>query len=414
MDDSKTIRFQIKQSFENEDPDRFNFIETVDGQQAMRWLCRQSVASMPDLIILDRNMPNLNGDEFIKIIKNDDAWKQIPILFLTTHGEITEVVKGLSQLQADDYLGKPFHPHELVARVKALIRIKQAENEARKLSQQLQVALQQQTESRIKIEALHRLTTDSIEYASLIQKAILPDFECFHNFFSDSFLIWEPRNIVGGDIFLFDTFNDNNECLMMVIDCTGHGVPGAFVTMLVKAIKEQVLTELVLNKKDISPAKILAFFNQNMKSLLKQDQPDSESNAGFDGGIIYYNKKNRRLLFSGAETPLFLVANNEYKVIKGDRHSVGYRKSKIDYEFTDHEINLDDHNQIYLTTDGFLDQNGGHKGFPFGKKKFKEVIKSIYKGPFESQREILLDTINQYQGENERTDDMTMAGIKIK
>jgi DNA-binding response OmpR family regulator len=413
VDDSRTIRFQIKQSFESEDQENFNFTEAEDGHQAFRWLVRQSINTLPDLIILDRNMPNLNGDEFIKIIKDDELWRQIPILFLTTHGEIDEIVKGLSQLQADDYLAKPFNQHELVARVKALIRIKQAENEARKLSEELQVALQEQVKSRKKIEELHRLTTDSIEYASLIQKAILPTQAKLHQFFEDSFVIWQPRNIVGGDIFFFDTFNNNNECLIMVIDCTGHGVPGAFVTMLVKAIKEQILTEISFDKGIISPAKILALFNKKMKVLLKQTHPKSESNVGFDGGVLYYNIKEQKLIFSGAETPIFIIQNDKYKIIKGNRHSIGYKKSDTNYQFTDHQIDINENCCIYITTDGYLDQNGGNKGFPYGKIKFKQLLENHYQKSFTVQQDILLESIYQYQGAYENTDDMTVIGIKF-
>jgi len=138
------------------------------------------------------------------------------------------------------------------------------------------------------VEEINKHTRDSIEYASLIQGALIPDNHVFDRYFNDSFAIWHPKDIVGGDIYLVEEINEN-EVIIMVIDCTGHGVPGAFVTMLVKAVERQ-LTANLNEENVISPAKILSLFNKSIKHLLQQESVDSISNAGFDGGILYYNK----------------------------------------------------------------------------------------------------------------------------
>ena len=200
----------------------------------------------------------------------------------------------------------------------------------------------------------------------------------------------------------------------MVIDCTGHGVPGAFVTMLVKAIERQVNTSILTTKDPVSPAGILSVFNKTMKHLLKQDDENSISNAGFDGGILYYNKKESIIKFAGAQTPLFYIdENRELQTIKGCRHSVGYKKSDASFRFEDHVIEAKKGMQFYLTTDGYLDQNGGSKGFPFGKKRFIKLIEENYTESFADQQEIFLDSLQQYQGDEERNDDVTLVGIKI-
>lgn len=392
----------------------FELVEAEDGLKAVRWLYSRTSKTVPDLIILDRNMPHLTGDEVIRILKSDEIWRQIPILILTTHGEIEEIVKGLSKLKADEYLAKPFSPLELVARAKALIRIKLAENEARRLSEELQKALELQKAAQIKIEAFNKQITDSIEYASLIQQTLIPDNHVFSNYFDDYFTIWLPKDVVGGDIFLFEELNNGEECLLMVIDCTGHGVPGAFVTMLVKAIKEQIATEFQNNQKKISPAEILATFNRRMKRLLKQEDQSSVSNAGFDGGVLHFNKKEKIVTYAGAETPLYLVQNDKYNRIKGDRHSIGYKKSDAGFIFKDHTLDVSKETHIYLTTDGFVDQNGGEKGFPFGRKKFQQLLEENYRLPFTEQREQFINTIERYRGEEEKNDDMTVVGIKIR
>ena len=265
------------------------------------------------------------------------------------------------------------------------------------------------------IETIHRHTKESIEYASLIQSALIPDNQLMSNYFSDYLTIWQPKDVVGGDIYLFEELRDQNECLLMVIDCTGHGVPGAFVTMLVKAIERQIISKIENDRSiDVSPAWILSYFNRTMKKLLQQESQDSISNAGFDGGIIYYNKKEQILKFAGAETPLFYVEDAELKTIKGSRHSIGYKKSKIEYEFKEHVINVKEGMKFYLTTDGYLDQNGGNKGFPFGKKRFLEVIEEYSKEPFIDQKEILLNALTHYQGNEGRNDDITLVAFEIK
>jgi PAS domain S-box-containing protein len=263
-----------------------------------------------------------------------------------------------------------------------------------------------------KIEKIHKHTKESIEFASLIQNALVPQ-EDEINIFKDKFILWEPKDIVGGDIYLFETLRHEDECLLMCIDCTGHGVPGAFVTMIVKAVEREIVSKIKDDENmDVSPAWILTYFNKTIKKLLKQENIDSISNAGFDGGVIYYNKRTQILKFAGAETPLFYV-DDKLNMIKGDRYSVGYKKSDANYEFKDHIIEVEEDMKFYISTDGFLDQNGGERGFPFGKKRFKKLIEESYTLPMQQQKQKFIDTIIQYQQNEERNDDITVIGFEI-
>jgi serine phosphatase RsbU (regulator of sigma subunit) len=270
-------------------------------------------------------------------------------------------------------------------------------------------------EARKGLVATNKHTRESIEYASLIQGALVPNNDTFTNYFHDYFAIWEPKDIVGGDIYLFEELRNGHESLLMVIDCTGHGVPGAFVTMLVKAIERQIIAKINNDLNiDVSPAWILSYFNKTMKKLLQQETQDSISNAGFDGGIIYYNRKKQILKFAGAETPLFYIDDEKLKTIKGNRHSIGYKKSDVHYDFKEHIINVQEGMKFYLTTDGYLDQNGGDKAFPFGKKRFSQVIKENSSKSFSKQKDILINTLQKYQANEERNDDVTLVGFEIK
>ena len=276
------------------------------------------------------------------------------------------------------------------------------------------VDITKQKEIEEEIREIHKLTKDSIEYAALIQHALIPEENLFDRYFNDFFAFWEPKDIVGGDIYLFDELRNDNECLLFVIDCTGHGVPGAFVTMLVKAIERQVGAMIASDPSlEVSPAWILEYFNKTMKKLLKQENKDSISNAGFDGGILYYNKEENIIKFAGAETALFYLEDEELKMIKGNRHSIGYKSSNADYEFKEHIVEIKGNMRFYIATDGYIDQNGGEKGFCFSKSRFKNIILENYKKPFKEQKDIFKEKLLEYQGENIRNDDITLVGFEI-
>ena len=271
----------------------------------------------------------------------------------------------------------------------------------------------------LKIREAHKKTRDSIKYASLIQGALIPRKEILGSYFKDYFVYWKPKDTVGGDIWLFENLRHKDECLFMFIDCTGHGVPGAFVTMIIKAIEREVIS--IINSDinmDVSPAWIMGYFNKTMKALLRQETNDSISNAGFDGGIIYYNRRTQILKFAGAETPLFYITNDgELNTIKGNRYSVGYKQCDSSYQYKETLLEVKKGMKFYCTTDGYLDQNGGSKDFPFGKKRFKKIILANYTKPMQQQQNIFLNEIEKYEAvmeeNHDRNDDITVIGFEI-
>ena len=268
--------------------------------------------------------------------------------------------------------------------------------------------------AKMEIQELHKHTKESIEYASHIQQAIIPSNKQFQSYFSDFFTIWKPKDIVGGDIYLFEDLRHEDECLLMLIDCTGHGVPGAFVTMLLKAMERQIVSKIISDKTlEVSPAGILNYFNKTMKKLLKQDSKESVSNVGFDGQIVYYNKKDKIIKIASARNEIFYYQDDKLKIIKGDRHSIGYKDSDIDYKFTEHILDVSTNTTLYLSTDGFWDQNGGKKILPYGKKRLKKLLDEIHNESMQNQREKFLSTLADYQCNFETNDDITMIGLKI-
>lgn len=256
--------------------------------------------------------------------------------------------------------------------------------------------------------------TDSINYASLIQSTILPGEgilkECFH----DGCVLWEPKDVVGGDIWFCEKIN-NDEVMLFIIDCTGHGVPGAFVTMLIKAIQRNIMAKIEDGKiymKD--PGVVLGYFNKTMKSILKQYDEKMPSNAGFDGAVLSINLAKKEILFAGANVPLYIVKEDNVTVVKSDRQSVGYGVTPYDYTFKTQYLTMDTMTTYILSTDGYIDQIGGTKGFSLGKKRFLEIIKRSSYLNGELFKDHLIQTKYEWQNGYENTDDVTLLAFKAR
>ncbi len=272
-------------------------------------------------------------------------------------------------------------------------------------------------EAKDRIEAAHNHTLSSIEYASLIQRSLLPEAGSWQRHVRDAFCIWQPKDVVGGDLYSVVPCRNGDDLLIIMVDCTGHGVPGAFVTMLVKAIEQQVLHKISTSDEPISPARILELFHAQLVQTLKYDEQMLMKHVGFDGAIVYYHHAARKLLYAGAHTPLFYgtLQGDAYVMtsIKGDRQSIGYEKLDKHYQFTDHEIMVTDGMRFYLTTDGYFDQLGGRKGVPLGRKAFQQLLLDIQTMPLDEQSAALMRLLRQHQQQSVQTDDITVLGFEL-
>lgn len=262
-----------------------------------------------------------------------------------------------------------------------------------------------------KVKELEKINTNikaSIEYASLMQQAILPDLQILEEFFQDYFICWNPKDIVGGDIYLVNK-PDNESILIMIIDGAGHGVSGAFLTMLVKAIEEQIMAKIKEKKLAPSPALILEHFNHSIKMMLHQDT-QSISNSGFDGGILYYNKKTNVCKYAGAKTPLYILDDGQLNVIKSDRKSVGFIRTDEKQKYTEYEINIQKDTRLYITTDGIPDQEGENNS-RYGIEQFKTLILKHHKEKFSEQYSALQESFLSFKGTSKQSDDITAIGL---
>ena len=389
----------------------FEVTTAVNGEEGYELFTKNEY----DLVITDVRMPVLDGLSMANRIKKENHYP--PIIILSAHNETDFLLKSI-EIGIDGYLFKPINQNNLIIVLSKIIMNIKDKKDKQEIEKKQTELLNELNESKKNIEAIHKHTHDSIEYASLIQGALIPEKGILESYFKDHFVTWTPKDTVGGDIWLFDELRHEDECLLFFIDCTGHGVPGAFVTMIVKAVEREVVSKIKEHSEfDVSPAIIMAHFNKTMKTLLRQETEHSLSNVGFDGGIIYYNRKTQILKFAGAETPLFYTeVDGTLKTIKGNRYSVGYKKCDMNYEYKESILEVKDGMKFFCTTDGYLDQNGGERGFPFGKKRFKNIIKERYNEPMAELQTIFQLELMEYElaiEDNDRNDDITIIGFEI-
>lgn len=262
---------------------------------------------------------------------------------------------------------------------------------------------------------------DSIRYARLIQTSILsPNLNTLTRSLPDSSIIWMPKDLVSGDFIFSHAFKDG--VLIFVADCTGHGVPGALMTMIVSS----GLTRIVRDEKCSDPAEILSKLNAFVKIALHQNTHHSHSDDGLDAISCFVScfssndseekarVKFRHLIFAGARLSLFYIMNGEIFLVKGDRKSIGYRRSDLSFVFSNHKIAIDGKMEFYMLTDGFADQLGGKPMSRFGRKRFVNLLKESGSKPFEEQKDIFLNAFNDHRGEHERLDDVTMVGFRCQ
>jgi len=245
----------------------------------------------------------------------------------------------------------------------------------------------------------------SIQYAERIQHSLLPETPEMDRLLNN-FVIWQPRDIVGGDLYLFEKCPHGY--LVAIMDCTGHGVPGAFVTMIVGSSFKTILKEIAPD----DPAALLSALNTHVKSALHQKGEGSlSSDDGLDAGICFVNLEKGTLTFAGARIPLWYSHHDEIREIKGDKQSLGYVRSDPAFRFTNHELPLTPGAVFYLATDGILDQIGGPARLPFGKKRLFEVLLNHRQLALAGQREMLLSTFSAYMHSEERRDDLSVVAF---
>ncbi|WP_338768842.1 7TM diverse intracellular signaling domain-containing protein [Bernardetia sp. ABR2-2B] len=261
--------------------------------------------------------------------------------------------------------------------------------------------------------------TDSVRYAKTIQKAILPMKERFQHHFEDSFVLFRPRDIVSGDFYWIyetkDAMTGEDTTLIAVLDCTGHGVPGAFISLIGFAL----LNEIVAKENITSPANILKRLDKRIQESLRQKQKHNLD--GMDVAMCAikktdsYNLADYEVKFAGAKRPIHFIKDGQLNEIRGSKPSIGgmTRKKMIDkYSFEEQTIILSKNDKIYLSSDGFIDQNGENNK-KIGSAKLKEYFRQFHELPFAQQKKKFEEVLDNHQGKQKQRDDITILGLKL-
>jgi serine phosphatase RsbU (regulator of sigma subunit) len=392
----------------------------------------------PTVILQDLVMPEIDGLHMVYYFRAKKQTRRTPLIVLSA-SEDPKIKAEAFALGANDYMVKPPDKIELIARIRyhsqaythriqrdeAHQRLEERTEELKRINEQLleQIAERKRAEEALQLskkkaekereaaEAANKKIMASIRYAKMIQSSLLPNPENIRSFLPESFFIWMPRDIVGGDFIFTDFFEDG--FIIAVIDCTGHGVPGAFMTM----IASFGLRKIIRDEGFHDPAKILQRLSFLVKTTLQQDTDYALSDDGLDAAICLVKPADRTLTYSGSKLPLFYINNDihdkQVHIIKGDAKSIGYKKSDLKFSFTNHTVTVDRKISFYLFSDGFTDQLGEKNDRRFGTPRLRELLREICEAPFEEQRMRLLEAFNNYKGENERQDDVTALGFSL-
>jgi serine phosphatase RsbU (regulator of sigma subunit)/Tfp pilus assembly protein PilF len=257
------------------------------------------------------------------------------------------------------------------------------------------------------VELKNKDITDSIHYAQRIQNAILPSSDYQKKLIPESFILFKPKDIVSGDFYWMERWG--NKTIVAIVDCTGHGVPGAFMTFVAYSL----LNEAVLEHGIDNPAAILNELRRNLDKMLRQKNENVAIKDGMDISICVFDFNKMIVEYAGAYNPLWIISNNELKEIKADKQPVGVITEQEPRSYTNHTVEMKKGDAFYLFTDGYADQFGGSSGKKFKYKTLKELLLSVNMQPAEEQKKVLDKTFEDWRGKLEQVDDICIFGVRI-
>ncbi|MFN8255570.1 MAG: SpoIIE family protein phosphatase [Bacteroidales bacterium] len=265
------------------------------------------------------------------------------------------------------------------------------------------------------IEKQNNYLKASIRYASRIQSALLPSNVKMGRLLKDHFLYFKPRDVVSGDFYWIDEHKD--KIIVAVADCTGHGVPGAFVSVLGISFLNEIVQHSIVHKEELNPAIILNKLRVKMMDSLIKAETDSGIYDGMDISVCIIDKKNKCVDFSGAMHPICIIRKftdkkPEIEKLRSDVQSISLIGT-VEYEYTSISFNVSKGDMIYMYSDGFADQFGGKDGKKFLSRNFEYLLLKISQEPLENQSLLLQDKIERWRGQYKQVDDILVLGIRV-
>jgi len=272
------------------------------------------------------------------------------------------------------------------------------------LESRVQARTRELEQTNREMAAAHKKIGDSIDYASLIQHAILPKRQLVADLDERHAVLWHPRDVVGGDFYVYRATEQG--CLLGVVDCAGHGVPGALMTMLAHAAIEQAIADAG----PADPAAVLARTDGIVRRMLRDDTTQQALATNMDVGLAYVDFERRLVVYAGAKIALYYSDGESLEELPAGRRAIGDRRVG---QYQNAEIELLPGRTFYLATDGFLDQAGGELGYGFGNSRFAEMILRHARLPMSEQGAAFKATLDEYQGDYPQRDDITMLCFRF-
>jgi ligand-binding sensor domain-containing protein/serine phosphatase RsbU (regulator of sigma subunit) len=292
-----------------------------------------------------------------------------------------------------------------------ILIIREREKAQKKIQEYLETELDARTsvvrKQKAEIEIQNMEITDSINYAKRIQSSILPDINKLKESFKDAFIMFHPRDIVSGDFYWFDRL-DEDKFILVCADSTGHGVPGAFMSM----IGSTLLQDIITRKKISKPSEILDMLDRQIFSTLNQNEELGVSNDGMDMVVCEFNFRTRHLRFAAAMRPVILILDGESYYIKGNRSSIGGESVNAKF-FDDQEYYLKENDVIYLFSDGLSDQFGGPDGKKMKIERLKRLIEQVSNLPMDQQKTTISKFYDDWKSDFDQVDDILLMGVRV-
>jgi serine phosphatase RsbU (regulator of sigma subunit) len=354
---------------------------------------------VPDVVLSDHALPSFNSMQALSLVRK----KGLDIPFILVTGTVSEeFAVSCMKSGADDYILKD-----------RLFRLP--------LSIQTAIARKQLTHEKETIEFLHnklkrafrelseknQSILQSIRYAQRIQESMFPGEVELRRFFHRSFLLNKPKDIIGGDFCWF--MEHESRFYIAVADCTGHGVPGALLSVL----GFNLLNQLAHSKTKANAGEMLEFLHSGIQQILRQDLPANLAHDGMDIALCIIDRKRKKIEFSGANRPLYFSEKTGFKVIKGMKRGIGGQESRSHKPYINHTIPYKKGDMMYLSTDGYADQFGGKKGRKLMNRNLNKLLQSSHSFDILEQGHLFKEWFEKWKGELEQTDDILVTGIEL-
>jgi len=400
IDDEENNLISFKSTFRRE----YHVHVASSGEEALEIMEKHNI----QVVITDQRMPDMTGIEFLEQIV--PLYPDCMRMIMTGYSDMEAVIQAINKGNIYRYISKPWNREDLKITIDSALEVYNLKSQNRHLIDDLKEANQnlelKVMERARQIEQQRLNIKDSLHYARRIQKALMLPSEELEMILPSHFILNKPKDIVSGDYYW--VAHKDKKLIIAVADCTGHGVPGAFMSIM----GINYLNEIVNKAGTIKANEILNELRDKIIKSLGQTGQRDETKDGMEMALCVVDAENHRLQYSGAFRPLYLLRQDELIVIKGDPMPIGiYNEDEV--PFTNKEVPFRDNDMIYLFTDGYVDQIGGLERKTFKSIRFKKLLREIHHLSMEEQQQILREEHEIWRSGSEQIDDVMILGVRL-